>query len=196
MNIVLASKSPRRVELLRTLIKGFEVCPSVADEVITSSNPESVVCELALNKASDVFHSHNMGEDVLIIGADTIVVSDDKIIGKPKSRTHAFEMLRGLSGRTHEVFTGVCLLKSEAVNTIRRLFCVRSEVLFRTLSDDEIERYIDTGSPFDKAGGYGIQDSGFVADIRGSYTNVMGLPLERLKEELVNCGIDFKSTHD
>ena len=122
--------------------------------------------------------------DPLVIGADTIVVLNGKVLGKPKDENQAREMLQSLSGKTHKVITGVTV-KSKT-NTIT--FAEESSVTFKKLDERQITEYIKSGSPFDKAGAYGIQDSGFVAEIKGSYKNVMGLPVERLTEILQTYG--------
>lgn len=173
--VVLASASPRRRELLKKVIKEYESISPVSDEKSLSDVPSEIVKELAEHKAKEIAEDC---EGALIIGADTIVVIDGKILGKPHSREQAVEMLSKLSGNTHYVYTGVCVLKGEKSCSFAEL----SKVEFYELSQDRIEKYIATGSPFDKAGGYGIQDSGFVKMITGSFDNVMGLPTEALRK--------------
>lgn len=178
MKVILGSLSPRRRELIGKVIRVDETIASKADEHCGESRPELAVKEVALQKMG--YFCGKEYDDALIITADTIVYFGGRILGKPHSREEAEVMLGGLSGNTHTVYTGVCLKRSDEVRT----FVETSEVTFRVLSEKEISDYIDTGSPFDKAGGYGVQDSGFVERIDGSYDNVMGLPTERLGSEL------------
>jgi septum formation protein len=184
---ILASSSPRRIALLGMLNLGFTSIPSTADEPLPKDEkPEEYAMNLSFMKASEVA---NRTSDALIIGADTIVVIDGKILGKPASHEEAFEMLSTLSGRTHEVITGVTFLKTDFSHTIteKKTFFVRTRVTFSRLDSTEINRYIETGSPFDKAGGYGIQDDTgalFVERIDGDYYNVVGFPLNRFYQEM------------
>ncbi|WP_443943821.1 Maf family protein [Pedobacter sp. AW1-32] len=178
--LILASKSPRRQELLKLL--GFEFSIELKD--VDESYPEGLTPpEIAVyisEKKAKAFSS----DTKTVITADTIVALNGEILGKPSNRAHAQEMLRKLSGSTHEVFTGVTLVKG---NTARS-FYDRTEVTCRAVSEAEIDFYIDNFNPFDKAGSYGIQDWWglvVVQQIRGSYTNVMGLPTEKLYQELL-----------
>ena len=185
--IVLASASPRRRELMHML--GFSdliVHPAVGEEhPLKGAAPEETVISLSLAKAKEV--SSAFGRDALIVAADTIVWLDGEILGKPHSEQEAFEMLRRLSGRKHEVYTGVTLL--DQTGALCESEC--SRVWFRTLSDDEILRYIATGEPMDKAGAYGAQGKGalFVQAIEGDFFNVMGLPICRLGQMLAKKGV-------
>ena len=175
MKILLASGSPRRKQLLTELGHSITVVkPNFDESQIRSTDPAALVAALAEGKGCSV----PCPEDAMLIAADTVVVSDGKVLGKPADEAEALAMLRSLSGRTHEVFTGVFLQYRGRT----RSFTDRAEVLFRTLTDAEILAYIATGSPMDKAGSYGVQDSGFVAEIKGSYYTVMGFPGERFKE--------------
>ena len=181
MKIVLASHSPRRQELLRGLGVDFSVnVINGIDESFPASMPKEEVAEhLAVKKRE----AYKVGEDELLITADTIVVVDDEILGKPKDADDARRMLHTISGRVHKVVTGVCL----ATTTESRIFSVTTEVKFRQLRDSEIDYYIDHYKPFDKAGAYGIQEwIGYVGveGIRGSYYNVMGFPVQRVYEEM------------
>ena len=181
-NLILASASPRRKELLSLICEDFNIIPSNAEEIVPDSISVDKYCEyLALLNANDI--SVNF-KDSLIIGADTAVVIDGIILGKPNNREEAFRMLRLLSGKTHCVYTGCALVCCE--KHIR--FPVRTDVTFYDLTDNEIEEYIATNDPFDKAGGYGIQTKGavLVKEIKGDYFNVVGLPIARLKRELSN----------
>ena len=182
MKVVLASASPRRKELLGGLVKDFEVVKSGADENIDMSDPLQAVKELSLKKAAFVFEKR---KDCLVIGADTTVVINGKVFEKPVDIADAKRMLSELSGNVHTVFTAVTLLWKDCCET----FADSSEVYFKKLTEEQIDRYIASGSPFDKAGAYGIQDSGFVEKIVGSFSNVMGLPVEMLKEKLTETGV-------
>lgn len=181
MKIVLASHSPRRQELLKGLGVDFSVnVINGIDESYPATMPKEEVAEhLAVKK----HEAYKVGEDELLITADTIVVVDDEILGKPKDAADARRMLRTISGRTHKVVTGVCL----AIATECRSFSVATEVTFRQLRDSEIDYYVERYKPFDKAGAYGIQEwIGYVGveGIRGSYYNVMGFPVQRVYEEM------------
>lgn len=179
LQLVLASASPRRRELLERLGIPFKVSVCKAEENIDRGNltPEQLARELALLKAKDVARTL---EDGLVIGADTIVVLDDEILGKPKSREEAGRMLHLLSGRSHQVITGLALV--EAGGGRVQLTSEVTTVWFRRLDPGEVEWYLDTGEPMDKAGAYGIQGKGsiLVDRIEGCYFNVVGLPLTRL----------------
>ena len=179
LKIVLASGSPRRKELMKLISDDFEVRVSNADESI----PEDIMTDKAAEYAAEVkAESVAKKADEVIIGCDTMVMIDGEILGKPKDRTQCKEMLRKLSGKRHYVRTGVCLL----CGTRKRLFTVTTDVEFYPITEDEIEDYMDTGEPFDKAGGYGIQGRGalLVKEITGDYFNVVGLPVSRLYREL------------
>ncbi len=179
-NLILASSSPRRKELLSILQIPFEVKASDVDETFQSElAPHEVVIDLADRKAKHVSKIHSSS---IVIGADTIVVADGEILGKPKTPTEAFEMLKKLSGTTHSVYTGVAIVSAARTTT----FYERTEVTFWELSDEEIHSYISTGEPFDKAGSYGIQGFGstLVNRIAGDYFTVVGLPVARLVREL------------
>ncbi|MCR5225742.1 MAG: Maf family protein [Eubacterium sp.] len=180
--IILASKSPRRKELLGHITNRFTIVPAEGDEVHVGNTPEEIVQNLARAKASEVYSRFSDKENLLVIGADTIVVLDSVILGKPKDRDAAYDMLRSLSGRTHKVMTGVALKSSSN----EKVFCEITEVEFCGISDAEIEEYIESGDPFDKAGSYGIQGdfAKYVKGIKGDYFNVVGLPVARIYQEL------------
>lgn len=178
MRLILASNSPRRRELLSKLNYTFDVIPAECEEFTNAADPAVMVKELAVHKALDVYKQH---PDCCVIGCDTVVDLNGKVLGKPKSYDEAVAMLRQLSGRTHKVHTGVCVMSKRSIH----VFADTSLVRFDKLSDERIRNYVDTGSPMDKAGAYGIQDSGFVKNIAGSYNNVMGLPTEMLDKILV-----------
>jgi len=182
VEVILASASPRRKQLLSTVISDFEVIASGADENVDMSDPLSAVKELSLKKAKYVFE--RCSGDCLVIGADTTVVFDGRVFGKPADAGDARRMLSALSGNRHTVLTAVTLIRAGGCDT----FADGSEVYFKKLTQKQIDGYIASGNPFDKAGAYGIQDSGFVEKIIGSYTNVMGLPMEMLEEHLKRIG--------
>ena len=181
--IVLASNSPRRKELLAGLGLPFEV--RVLKDIDESYPHDLPVSDVALYIAGKkaAAYRQTIAPDELIITADTVVIVGNEILGKPVDEADAVRMLRELSGRTHQVTTGVCLL---TVNEERR-FAVTTDVTFKTLSDDEIHYYVEHYKPFDKAGAYGIQEwIGYigVTGLRGSYYNVMGLPVQRIYNEI------------
>lgn len=185
MEIILASGSPRRKELLTLAGVNFRVIPSGADENIDKDlSPAQTVEKLAALKASDVFSHY---PNCAIIGSDTIVAADGGILGKPADENDAFNMLSSLSGKTHSVFTGVCIKTPE--KTV--IFSEETRVTFYPLTPDEIREYIATGEPMDKAGAYGIQGRGctLVEKIDGDYFNVVGLPIAKTVRKLKELNI-------
>lgn len=178
--MILASGSPRRQELLKLITEDFIVCPVDADETI----PEGMPTEMAAAFLADLKAKTCAGQfpDKIVIGCDTVVLAEDEIMGKPKNREDAYRMLRKLSGEVHSVMTGVSLY----YNTQTTVFTTETKVEFYTLSDTEIYAYLDTGEPFDKAGAYGIQGKGalLVKAIEGDYFNVVGLPVAALSRNL------------
>lgn len=210
--IILASASPRRKELLSQIGFSFEIITSDAEEITKSSLPQDMVEELSYMKAADVFQklSEEKKTGKVIIGADTVVSCGGRVLGKPKDKQHAFEMLSLLQGRKHYVYTGVTLLKSkgassesdvssgliatspnkgasaEAYDSIT--FHEATAVHVYPMSAEEIWKYIETGIPMDKAGSYGIQGefAAFIKGIEGDYFNVVGLPIGRVYQELKN----------
>ena len=189
MNIILASASPRRRELLERIgITGFTVAaPNVDESVEPGLSPADMVEELSLRKARAA--AENFGPEDLIIAADTVVALDGAVLGKPRDRDDAFAMLSALSGRENRVYTGITVLRGGKAVTQHE----ETAVTFRELSPDEIRGYIATGEPLDKAGAYGIQGVGalLVSGIRGDYSNVMGLPVFRLGQILRGFGLDL-----
>ncbi len=179
-DLILASKSPRRQELISKITDSFEVIVSDADEILPEGiSPDDAPVYLASVKARAVAAQH---KGRVVIGADTVVVLDGRILGKPKNAEDAFSMLRSLSGKIHTVITGCCITDGE-----RELcFSEHTKVEFYPLTDDEIRRYIATREPMDKAGAYGIQGEGalFVKGIEGDYFNVMGLPVAKLYRKI------------
>ena len=185
--IILASASPRRRELLEQIGMKFEVIPSQGEEIITCSRPEEVVCELSRQKAYEVAGRLKDGQESFVIGADTVVCQDGKIMGKPKDREDAIRMIEQLQGRTHAVFTGVTILSSApGQETVCSSFACKTEVEVYPMTREEIESYVDTGEPMDKAGAYGIQGrfAAWVREIRGDYNNVVGLPVSAIWQAL------------
>ena len=184
MRIVLASASPRRRELLEQAGIDFEILIGSTRECITKEEPGEIVEELSLAKAKGVAEA--VTGDAVIIGADTIVAKGNKVLGKPKDAEDAHQMLAMLQGEKHQVYTGVTLLQKKGDERIIRSFHERTDVFMTSMSDQEIEAYIATGEPFDKAGSYGIQGRAgiFVERIEGDYYNVVGLPISRLCREL------------
>lgn len=223
LKLVLASQSPRRRELLAHLGYSFEIVSSTKEEIISSTVPSEVVCELSRQKALDVFENYehlkkhgtdkikgsnadknpesgsnkdnyadknpesgcnkgNYGNNIIVIGADTIVACDGEILGKPGSKEEAYKMLYKLQGRAHEVYTGVTIVKRGALKS----FFECTKVKFYPMSDVEIWDYINSGDPMDKAGAYGIQSGAaiFIEKIDGDYNNVVGLPVARLYHQL------------
>ena len=195
--IILASSSPRRRELMAQAGFAFEVLVSEADETIETETPGEMVEVLSERKAAAVAEEiKRQGfaeESILLVGADTMVAIDGKKLGKPKDEKGAEEMLEELSGRTHQVYTGVTLIrlrKAENGSILQesRTFSEGTDVSFYPLTKEEIRSYIATGEPMDKAGAYGIQGKAavFVKEIKGDYNNVVGLPIARLYQELKN----------
>jgi len=185
--LILASKSPRRSDLLEQAGLTFSVIPSDFDEsTVAMSDPDSYVIALAEYKAIDISEKHPAS---WVIGADTIVLIDRNILGKPGSKEEARDMLQRLSGKTHQVLTGYCICCKKK----NRFFSetIKTDVRFKKLSDAEIEWYIQTEEPFDKAGAYAIQGLGtfLVKRINGSYTNVVGLPVCEVIELLIKEGV-------
>lgn len=187
MKLVLASQSPRRRELLGRLGLEFTTKASQVDEdAFTAATPEELVKTLSREKARWVAEGES--PDTIVIGADTVVVLDGDVLGKPASQAEAREMLRRLSGRVHQVCTGVTVCQGSFAVTQAEV----SQVRFRPLTEEEIHCYVRSGEPMDKAGAYGLQGLGvlLVEGIQGDYTNVVGLPVCRLGQILLQFGID------
>lgn len=183
-HIVLASASPRRKELLLQIGIEPETVVSGIKESVTSKIPSEVVMELAAQKARDVAKSAEPG--TVVIGADTVVAVDGTILGKPKTHGEAEEMVRRLSGRTHQVYTGVCLIRKDADGSRERIFFDEADVEVDFMSDGEIRDYAQSDEPMDKAGAYAVQGffARYIKGIRGTHANVMGLPVNRVYREL------------
>lgn len=189
MKVILASKSPRRVEILEKIVKEFEVIQSNFDEntIDFKGDIEKYVKDLSRNKAIEV--SKRLNEPSIVIAADTVVFQDGKVLEKPKNEEDAFSMLSSLSGNTHKVYSGICLINTYDDTVVTDCDC--TEVRFSELNPRQIRNYINSGEPMDKAGAYGIQGLGgaFVEGIKGCYYNVMGLPLNKLYKALENYDI-------
>ncbi|MBS4199814.1 septum formation inhibitor Maf [Bacillus sp. FJAT-49732] len=184
-HLVLASASPRRKEILQKLNIPFTTFSSNADETLPSNlSPSEFVKTLALRKVKVAIEHY---PHAVIIGADTVVVSDDIILGKPKNMTEAKHMLKQLSGRIHSVYTGVAIKDKNKTEA----FYEKTDVEFWELTETDIDQYIMSGEPFDKAGAYGIQGLGalLVKSINGDYYSVVGLPISRLYRALLNIGL-------
>lgn len=198
--IILASGSPRRKELLEQLGLDFEIRPAQGEEVITKFLPEEAVKELAFQKAEEItrqlFSEYYAGDremaetPVTVIGADTVVIYENRIFGKPSGRQDAIDMLVNLQGNTHQVFTGVCVMtlfsnREDATEMHVKEFAEKTDVVMYPMSASEIASYVDTGEPMDKAGAYAIQgiSARYIKEIHGDYYNVVGLPMARLWQE-------------
>lgn len=180
INIILASSSKRRIELLKIITDNFKVIPSNIDETVPNNIESFKIAEyLAEKKALKV--NKNQKND-LVLGCDTIVIIDNKVLGKPSNRQDAYSMLKTLSGRIHNVVTGCCII----YNGYRKIFHETTKVEFYNLTDDEIDKYILSEEPFDKAGSYAIQGKGalLIKKIDGDYYNVVGLPISRINKEI------------
>lgn len=185
--IVLASASPRRRELLSQAGIEYEVFPSQVEEHVTALHPEDVVMALATQKAMDVAEKVlSCDDERLVLGADTVVVCDHQILGKPKDAQDARRILHMLGGRTHQVYTGVCFVGNEAGTLKHHTFYEKTDVTMYDITDAQIDWYISTNEPFDKAGAYGIQGYGgvFISAIQGDYNSVVGLPLSEVWQYL------------
>ena len=190
--MILASASPRRRELLEQGGIPFTVIPSQAEEKLTTTQPGLAVEELSYLKCSDIYEKS--AEAAVVIGADTVVASEGKILGKPSSKEDAVKMLQSLQGKAHEVYTGVTIMVREGDENRKKTFHEKTKVVFYPMSEEEIRSYVDTGEPMDKAGAYGIQGKSavFIKEISGDYNNVVGLPLARIYQELKNMGIESR----
>ncbi|TAH66913.1 MAG: septum formation protein Maf [Anaerolineaceae bacterium] len=200
--IILASESPRRKEIMNQMNIPFDTMPANVTEETIGNNPEDMVKALARLKAHDVADRiHACSEDLIIIGADTLVFHMGQALGKPKDRNDAIEMLKSLSNDVHEVYTGVCIIirrnNNDHNNKVKNdeiSFSVSTEVVVHPLTLEEIEDYVDTMEPLDKAGAYAIQ-GGFgiyIKEIHGDYYNVVGFPIAKIYEELLARGINIK----
>ena len=189
--MILASASPRRKELLGLLETDFQIVPARKEEVLTTSDPGTAVRELSRQKAWEV--AEKSGPDTLVIGADTVVALDGEILGKPAGEEGARAMLKKLQGRTHSVCTGVTVIGVGKEDTWSRTFAEETRVTISPMTDAQIQNYVNHGESLDKAGAYAIQGvfGVFVERIEGDYNNVVGLPVSRLYRELRQAGEDW-----
>jgi len=190
-SLVLASQSPRRRQLLEEAGFAFTVHPlSVSEKFNENMNLHDALLDLSRFKAHSFVTANKSlkGQKILVLSADTVVVLDEQVLGKPRDAKQARLFLQQLSGKTHSVMTAFCVYNFNTDEDVVAL--EETKVRFKILSEDEIEKYIATGEPFDKAGGYGIQSLGgkFVLETSGSWSNVVGLPMERLEKVLDECG--------
>lgn len=181
---VLASASPRRRELLTQIGIPFRICLSKKEEESSQKKPGDIVKELSYTKAKDVFDQGN--QDAVVIGADTIVVYDEQVLGKPKDEEDAYKMIKMLQGKTHQVYTGVSVIWRQDNSIQVSSFYAVTDVELYGMSEEEIRAYIATNEPYDKAGGYAIQGyfARYVKQIQGDYNNVVGLPVGELYQIL------------
>lgn len=188
MRYILASGSPRRRELLGSLGFKFELIPAEGEEIITSEVPSEVVTSLANQKAKEIFHKvlRDNKDTLVVIGSDTVVSYKEKILGKPKDKDDARKMIESISGDTHEVYTGVSVIYGASGEEKEFTFYECTKVNVYPMDEDEIEAYLNTDEPYDKAGAYGIQGlfGKFVRGIEGDYNCVVGLPVARLYLEM------------
>lgn len=188
MEIILASGSPRRKEILEQIGADFRICPAKGEEIIRGEDPVEVVKGLSAAKAGEVAAAAE--DECLVIGADTIVVYEGKILGKPKDEQDAVDMLKMLSGEEHQVYTGVtAIIKGKINKSITFAECTKVRIF--SMDEEEIRSYVRTGEPMDKAGSYAVQGyfAKYIEEIRGDYYNVMGLPVARLCRMLKEEGI-------
>lgn len=190
MKLILASQSPRRKELLEKTGASFTVKPSQKEEIITKEVPSEVVMELAYQKAEDIAFKET--DEVCVIGSDTVVAFENHILGKPKTEEEAYSMLKMLQGKTHQVYTGVSIILTKSP-LLTNTFYTKTEVSVYPMEEKEIEEYIKTGEPMDKAGAYGIQGlfSIYVEKIEGDYNTVVGFPIAKIYQEMKKLGIDL-----
>ena len=195
MKIVLASNSPRRKELLHQIFDRFDVIKSNFDEdEVKEKEPEKLVQILSFKKAEEVFNRiQNKENELLVIGGDTLVYFDGQVLGKPKDEEDAFNTLKRLQGNKNEVYSAFTIIFKKDNKTIKETHLSKSVLTMKSMSDEEIERYIETGEPMDKAGSYAVQGIGskFIEKIEGSYNAVVGLDIEKLEEIIANVvGVD------
>lgn len=191
--LILASGSPRRKELLEQIGAEFEILPAKGEEVITSTIPEQVVMELSAQKVEEVAGHYEEESEIVILGADTVVAYENKILGKPKDEADAVRMLQMLSGNTHSVFTGVTLIIKRNGKSEKQSFFAETKVTMYQMTEQQIQAYVATGEPMDKAGAYGIQGKCaiYIEKITGDYNNVVGLPVALVYQNLVKSGIEI-----
>ena len=200
MKFILASASPRRKELLEQIGMEFEVRVSEAEEVTQATEPGEYVMELSHLKAEDVagkipvmYDARGINQDFVVIGSDTVVAAEGQILGKPKDKEDAIRMITMLSGKTHQVYTGVTLMIFKDERMHCRTFYEKTDVTFYEMSKVQIEAYCNTSEPYDKAGSYAIQGlcSAYIKGINGDYFSVVGLPVAHICQELAGFGIEW-----
>ena len=190
--IILASSSPRRRELLEKAGVHFQVIPSQEEEHIEKKEPAQIVENLSWQKAASV--ASKTGQDVIVIGSDTLVAYEGRVLGKPRDEEEAVETLKLLQGNTHQVYTGVTVIVRDKEEEITKTFSRRTDVTFYPVDEKEIRAYVATGDPMDKAGSYDIRGdfSVYIKEIYGDYNNVVGLPVSMLFWEMKQLGIDLR----
>ena len=190
--IILASSSPRRRELLEKAGVHFQVMPSQEEEHIEKKEPAQIVENLSWQKAASV--ASKTGQDVIVIGSDTLVAYEGRVLGKPRDEEEAVETLKLLQGNTHQVYTGGTVIVRDKEEEITKTFSRRTDVTFYPVDEKEIRAYVATGDPMDKAGSYDIRGdfSVYIKEIYGDYNNVVGLPVSMLFWEMKQLGIDLR----
>ncbi|CUN03062.1 Septum formation protein Maf [Blautia hydrogenotrophica] len=190
--IILASSSPRRRELLEKAGVHFQVMPSQEEEHIENKEPAQIVENLSWQKAASV--ASKTGQDVIVIGSDTLVAYEGRVLGKPRDAEEAVETLKLLQGNTHQVYTGVTVIVRDKEEEITKTFSRRTDVTFYPVDEKEIRDYVATGDPMDKAGSYDIRGdfSVYIKEIYGDYNNVVGLPVSMLFWEMKQLGINLR----
>ncbi len=190
--LILASASPRRKELLKNLGYEFSIEVCDLDENSEKMLPYELVMDLAKTKAEAIMDMHR-GEDVLVLGADTVVANEGEILGKPRDLEHAKEMITALQGKTHQVYTGVCLCWNDGKVNQHLTFYEKTDVIVYPMTLEEIEAYVATKECSDKAGSYAIQGlfSPYIKGISGDYNNVVGLPVARIYQEIKKLGLEI-----
>ena len=196
MKFILASASPRRKELLEQIGMKFEVRVSEAEEITQATEPAEYVMELSFLKVEDVavmYDARGVNQDFVVIGSDTVVAAEGEILGKPKDKDDARRMISMLSGKTHQVYTGVTLMIFKDERMTRETFYEKTDVTFYEMTEKQIEEYISSPEPYDKAGAYAIQGlcSAYIKGINGDYASVVGLPVSRICHELTKYGIEW-----
>lgn len=194
MKIILASASPRRKELLKQIGISFKTMPSVKEEKLTKEAPEEIVEELSYQKAVDICAQleKELKEDFVVIGADTIVSAWGKVMGKPVDKEDAYQMLQQLQGKSHQVYTGVTLAwKYKDMPAMFHTFHECTDITVFPMTEEEIKSYVNSGEPMDKAGAYAIQGqfAAYIQGICGDYSNVVGLPIGRVYQEMKARGL-------
>ncbi len=191
--VILASASPRRKELLEQAGISFTIMPSSAEEKTIDDAPNVIVENLAFTKANDIYQQlkKEKRDNFIVIGADTIVHYNGDILGKPEDEQEAYDILSMLSDRTHQVYTGVCIIHKGSNGKQIEIFSERTDVTFYPLTSYEIKNYIETGDPLDKAGSYGIQGpfAIHIREIKGDYNNVVGLPIAKLYQTMKSMNL-------